>query len=489
MNPVFLIITILFPVAAGIGIYMSGVKKYSMLWAAAFAVSIITSAMVWLMLIKGVSGQLDVLSFTELLIFSVRLDGPGRYFLGVISVLWPLTVLYARSYMEHENNIPMFYGFFMVSYGVTVGIASAANIFTMYCFYEMLTLATVILVIQPMNHLASRAARSYLIYSFGGAALAFIAMAFIICTDSGGSFTPGGMLSANAVSKPDMARVFYIIGFLGFGVKAAVFPFYGWLPKAAVAPTPVTALLHAVAVVKAGAFAVIRLTYYCFGTELLYGSFAQTAVLCISAFTILFGSSMAVKETDWKRRLAFSTISNLSYILFAVSVMSEAGLTAAFLHISAHACIKILSFFCAGAVLHQTGRRSIYELDGIGHKMPVTFACFTFAAAALTGVPPFCGFISKWHILSAAAASGLPAAYMGAVVILFSAFLTAIYMFTTVRRAWFPDTAADTASLEGIREADAAMLIPLVLLAVSTLATGIGAGGIIAAASAAAAGV
>ena len=204
-----------------------------------------------------------------------------------------------------------------------------------------------------------------------------------------------------------------MLAFFGFGVKAAVCPFNSWLPDAGVAPTPVTALLHAVAVVKAGAFAIIRLTYYCFGTEFLRGTWAQTVVMTVTIVTIVYGCSRAVKETHIKRRLAYSTISNLSYILFGVTIMTPAGLVGALSHMIFHAVMKICSFFCAGAVIHQSGRNYVYELDGLGRRMPKVFGIFTVSAMALTGVPGLCGFISKWNLAKAAVESDNPLAFAG----------------------------------------------------------------------------
>lgn len=289
-----------------------------------------------------------------MLTLTLRFDGLGRFFAGIVATLWPLTVLYASEYMKHEERQAAFFAFFTLTYGITLGVAMAANLFTMYSFYELLTLSTVALVMHPMTRRAVRAAKTYLAFSLGGAAFAFVSIMYIIGKGHSGSFLYGGFLRG----EPDsLMLVFYVMGFLGFGVKAAVFPTHVWLPKASVAPTPVTALLHAVAVVKSGVFAVIRLTWFAYGTEVLKGSWAQTVVMCFAIFTIFFGASMAVKEQHWKRRLAYSTVANLSYILFGVTMMTQAGLTAALLHMAFHAEIKILAFFWRRrrAAQHRTG--------------------------------------------------------------------------------------------------------------------------------------
>ena len=472
MQTVLPLICILLPFLTGLLLYLLPLRSFRKLAVYMMLSVCATSVLVW-MLIRSADGTpMTLISFSRYLVLTLRTDKLGKFFLGILATLWPLTALYACSYMEKKEHLKMFFSFFLLAYSVTIGIAEAGNLFTMYCFYELLTLTTVPLVIQPMTKEAVRAARTYFIYSLGGAAFGFVAMVFLLLNGGDGLFQMGGLLTGTDMN-PNIVSLFYVIGFLGFGVKAAVFPVHGWLPKVSVAPTPVTALLHAVAVVKAGAFAVIRLTYYSFGTELLLGSWGQIAAEMIAAFTIFFGASMAVKESHWKRRMVYSTVANLSYILFGAALMTDAGLCGSLMHMAAHACIKILAFFCVGAVLHRTGRSSIYELDGLGRKMPVTFACFTAAALSLTGIPPLNGFVSKWTLLTAAAEAGTPWAYAGAGALLAAALLTAIYMLTTVRRAWFPDKSFLPDSVEDVREADWKMLLPMLILATGILAFGI----------------
>lgn len=267
----------------------------------------------------------------------------------------------------------------------------------------------------------------------------------------------------------------YLLAFWGFGVKAAVFPFQGWLPKASVAPTPVTALLHAVAVVKSGAFAVMRLTYYCFGPDFIRGTWAHFAVMSIAMLSIIYGSTMAVKETHFKRRLAFSTISNLSYILLGVTMMSPLGLLAGMSHLVFHAVMKIGSFFSAGAVLHQSGKEYVDELNGLAKKMPFVFTVFTICGLSLIGIPLFAGFISKWNIAAAAMELGesYPYAYVAVLVLLYSALMTAVYILTVAIRAWFPDQGYDAAANEGITDPNWEMKLPLGIFAVTVLVFGL----------------
>lgn len=473
MNAYFLLAVIFLPIIGGLLLYPLRRVSFRTVKLYTAALTLLTSVLTWALILTCEEDAAELLRFADSLVLRLRFDGLGRFFAGIIATLWPLTVLYGFEYMEHEERLSTFFAFFTAAFGVTLGISMSGNLFTMYCFYELLTLSTVPLVIHKLDRSSVRAARTYFIFSLGGAAFAFAAMVFLIANGVTGDFTFGGLLTRYPYGKPYITLIFYVLGFLGFGVKAAVFPTDYWLPKASVAPTPVTALLHAVAVVKSGVFAIIRLTFFAFGTALLKGTWAQITVQCFAIFTMLYGATQAVRETHWKRRLAYSTVANLSYILFGVTLMTAEGLSAGLLHMAFHAEIKILGFFCAGAVLHRTGKTYIYELDGLGKKMPVTFACFTVSALALVGIPPFSGFVSKWHLLTAAADSEQVLGYIGAGVLLAAALLTAIYMFTTVRRAWFPARNADPAALSSVTEAGWRMRIPMVLLAAAILLTGL----------------
>ncbi|MGN0266690.1 MAG: proton-conducting transporter membrane subunit, partial [Lachnospiraceae bacterium] len=244
-------------------------------------------------------------------------------------------------------------------------------------------------------------------------------------------------------------------------------------PDAGVAPTPVTALRHAVAVVKAGAFAVIRLTYYCFGTELLRGTWAQNLVMGLAMFTIVFGCSMAVKETHLKRRLAYSTVSNLSYICFGVTIMTPAGLLGALCHMCFHAIMKISAFFCAGAIMHQTDKDYVHETNGFAKKMPWVYLAFTVSALGMMGVPGGCGFISKWYLAQAALLSENRLAWLGVGALLVSALLTAIYMMTMIIRGYYTEKDFDESTLENVKDPSWKMILPLMLFSIGIVAFGL----------------
>ena len=468
MSAKWLIAAILFPIVMGALVPVFGIKKRSTVRWYTGAVTVLTSIFTWVLILTASDEPCTLIEFTHNFVFLLKVDGLGRFFAGIIATLWPLTVLYGFEYLKEDPRQYVFFAFFTISYWTTLGVSMSGNLFTLYCFYELLTLSTAPLVMHTDTDAAIRAARTYFTFSIGGAAAALLPVLLL---------TTG----AYAHYSDTVVRTFYVLGFFGFGVKAAVVPLHRWLPKASVAPTPVTALLHAVAVVKSGVFAIIRLTWYCFDPARLSGTFAQYLPLCIVFLTILFGSVKAVREIHWKRRLAYSTVSNLSYILFGVLLLTEPGLRAGLLHMAFHAEIKILAFFTAGAVLHMSGREYIRDLSGIGKRMPVTCACFTVAALALTGIPPFSGFISKWNLLVSAADAGTVWGYIGAGVILVSALLTAIYMFTTVRRMYFPEKDVDEAALAKVHEAGPLMWVPMVLLAAAVLVTGLFGGQIMAA--------
>lgn len=467
-----LLVVILLPAFGGVLLYFVGRKLPEKgRVAAVWCVVGLTAALTVPLLIRGTDAPLRLFSFAPGLDVVLQLDGLGRFFAALITALWPLTTCYAQGYMAHEHHRTLFYSFFLMAYSATLGVACAGTFITLYCFYELLTLTTLPLVMHAMTPEAIRAGLKYLALSIGGAAFALVGMIYLYSEGVPLAFRPGGWVEAG-VANANGLRLAYFAMFMGFGVKAAIFPFHGWLPSATVAPTPVTALLHAVAVVKSGAFAVLRLSYFCFGPALLAGSWAQSAAMAMAIFTILFGSTMALKQSHWKKRLAYSTVGNLSYILFGASLLCSEGMTAALLHMVFHALTKILAFFAAGNVLHVTGREYQNQLDGLARRMPVTFACFAVSALSLTGVPGLCVFVSKTALISSAFSLTSPLAWAGAVAIVISALLTAMYMLTTVVRAYFPSR--DTVvNLDGVHEAEGVMWVPMVLIAAAIVVFGL----------------
>ena len=460
-------LVVFLPIVAGIAAAVIPFKKRSGLMIFLELAVLLNSALVFLLLTEHTTSAFTLVQFTGDITLSLSIDGMSTVFGGLVAFLWPLATLYSFEYMKHEENERIFFMFYTMTYGVTLGIAMAQNLVTMYFFYELLTLVTVPLVMHTLTREAILASRKYLYYSLGGAAFAFIGMVFMIVYETDVNFVFGGALDLVKIGdRTNILLLVYVLSFFGFGVKAAICPFNSWLPQAGVAPTPVTALLHAVAVVKAGAFAIIRLTYYCYGPDFLRGTWAQNVVLVAVIFTIVYGCSRAIKETHLKRRLAYSTISNLSYVLFGAALMTPLGLVGALSHLMFHAFMKICSFFCAGAIIYKTGRTYVHQLDGFGRKMPWVFGIFTVSAFALMGVPGLAGFISKWNLASAAVDTGDTLAYVGVAALLISALLTAIYMLTIVVRAFFPGEKISEEALLDVHDPNWYMIFPLLCFVV-----------------------
>ena len=440
MNLYVLIIPILVPVLCGIGVMIFPIKDKRIRNILIETVVLINTVITLFILTHAPEGTLYLFSLGDKLLMTLRVDGLATFFAVIVSCLWPLATLYAFEYMEHDEKTDVFFGFYTITYGVTLGVAFSGNIVTMYLFYEALTMVTLPLVIHTMTKEAKRATRKYLYYMIGGTAFAFIGMVFYVLFSGGIEFVYGGNLNVSALSGyRDVIYFVYLLAFFGFGVKAAIFPFHGWLPEASVAPTPVTALLHAVAVVKSGVFAIMRFTYYCFGAQVLRGSWAQTVALVFAMLTIVHASTMGVRETHFKRRMAYSTVSNLSYILLGVTMMSPLGLLAAMAHMLFHAVMKISGFFCVGAVMHRADKNYVYELDGIGLQMPKTMSAFLMSSCSIVGIPLFAGFVSKWKIAQALFDSEMTLSYVAVFALLYSALMTAIYLLSVAVRAFFPD--------------------------------------------------
>ena len=472
MSQYWILAAIALPILGGIGIPLLPVRKRGWMLTYIEAVVLLTSGITAALLLAGTTDTFHVVHFVNDLSISFKIDGMTMVFAGLIAVLWPLATLYAFEYMEKEEHEKTFFMFYTMTYGITLGIAFASDMLSMYFFYELLTLVTVPLVMHTLTREAILAVRKYLYVSIGGAAFALMGMIFVMVYGSTCEFQLGGVFSSVATLRHgNLLLWIYLFSFMGFGVKAAVFPLSGWLPQAGVAPTPVTALLHAVAVVNAGAFAIIRLTYYSFGTAFLRGTWVQNVCLALAMFTIVYGCSRAVKETHIKRRLAWSTVSNLSYILFGALIMTPQGLVGALAHFVFHGFMKITSFLCAGAFMHQTGKRYIYEMDGMGKQMKIVFGCFAVSSLGLMGVPGFAGFISKWNLTEAAVNSGNPLAYVGVACLMLSALLTAIYMLSIVRRAFFP-TETEKISLSA-GDPSWQMCLPLLVCAAMTVLLGL----------------
>jgi len=365
----------------------------------------------------------------------------GMIFASVAAVLWPINSLYSVGYMRGNNelNQTRFYIFFAVAIGAAMGVAFAGNLVTLFIFYEVLTLSTFPLVTHKGNDAAMNGGRLYLgILLFTSIGLLLPAIIWTTAVAGTGNFTPGGILEGR-ISGGALTALGLLFLF-GIG-KAAVMPVHRWLPAAMVAPTPVSALLHAVAVVKAGVFTVVKVVVYIFGIE--FGSNAPHAgwLVWIVGFTIIVASVVALRQDNLKRRLAYSTIGQLSYVVLGAVLLAPLSITGAALHIVAHAFGKITLFFAAGSIYTSCKKTEISQLDGIGYRMPITMAAFSIGCLSMIGVPPAAGFISKWYLLMGAFEAEQ---HIAVVVIVVSTLLNAAYFVPIIYAAYFRKSTSES---------------------------------------------
>ena len=386
-------------------------------------------------------------------------------FAFVASSLWIVTTLYSIGYMRgnKEQNQTRFFICFAIALSATMGVAFSANLFTLYIFYELLSVSTYALVGHHQNNEAKMGARKYLIYLFGGS-IGLVLPAMIIIYQITGTldFNYNGIIQD--FSNVNMLIALLLMCLYGFG-KAGLMPLHAWLPGAMVAPTPVSSLLHAVAVVKVGVFSIIRVITGIFGYSLLNNTSLNELICYIAAFTVITASIIALYQDSIKRRLAFSTIGQLAYIIMGVGLASSLGFTGGVLHIVMHAFGKITLFFCAGAIYVATKKKYVSQLDGIGKQMPFTMIAFFIGAMSVTGLPPTGGFISKWMMLLGALDSNM---VIIMIVYLVSSFLNACYFFPIIYRAFFKDAGPED-QVKGIKEAPLFCVIPPVITAISSI--------------------
>ncbi len=390
-----------------------------------------------------------------------RVDSLGMLFALVASFLWIFTSMYSIGYMRglKEHSQTRYYCFFALALSATIGAAFSANLLTLYLFYEMLSLATYPLVTHHQDKEARSSGRKYLTYILG-TSIGLVLPALLVCYSITGTleFTSQGIFAAG--TSKSLITVLLLIFLFGFA-KAAIMPLHSWLPAAMVAPTPVSALLHAVAVVKVGVFSIVRIITGIFGIELLSTFNLGIVVSYIAAVTIIVGSLIALSQDELKRRLAFSTISQLSYIVLGIGLLTPKGMVGGTIHIVMHAFGKITLFFCAGAIMVATGKKFISEMAGIGKKMPITLFAFLVGSLSVIGLPPTGGFFSKWYLVLGTVEAN---SYLLLVVLLASSFLNAVYFLPIVFKGFF-STPEESVFDNKIQDAPLCCLIPLVLTA------------------------
>jgi multicomponent Na+:H+ antiporter subunit D len=409
--------------------------------------------------------RVHLFKLNEFLDIYFRIDKLSILFSLLVATLWIFTTFYAMEYMKHEGKKKRFFVFFLATLGVTMGIAFSGNLITLYAFYEFLTLSTFPLVIHTDSKEALKSGKKYLIYSFVGATLVLLGMILLFSITKDTTFNAHGILSALTNDNRNIYLISYASMFLGFGVKAALVPFHSWLPAAMVAPTPVSALLHAVAVVKSGIFAIIRMSYFIFGAEIIKQLHVNVFLSILIALSILMGSFLALHQENLKKRLAYSTISQLGYVLLGIVLLNEDAFVGSLLHLINHAVIKIVLFFCVGAIMYTTHKTDISQIRGIGKQMPITMGCFAIASISLIGIPPTNGFVSKWYLAQGGLTSGkmiFPA------ILLFSALLTALYLLPVIKEAFFKKGENTI-----VKEAPIKMLIPIVMITILVVLLGL----------------
>ena len=458
-----LLLAILFPVLSGV----AGALLHPPRRVYYTAAALITDALGLMVLLQG--GSITLFHLTESIPLLFTLDGIGKVFLSLVLLLYTAGCFYSFSYFEEDERLHSFFSFWFSSMGAMMAVCLAGNLVSFYLCFEMATLCSMPMVLHDRTKEASSAALKYLFYSIGGALLGLFAVMTLGVYGATG-FVYGGSLASSSYSPLIRGAVF--AGIVGFGAKAGMYPLHGWLPTAhPVAPAPASAVLSGV-IAKAGILAVIRLVYFTAGPDLLRGSWVQTVWIILALLTVFMGSMMAWREQILKKRLAYSTVSQLSYIMLGLSLLSEGGLKGSLLHAMAHAFAKCALFLCAGVFIHNLGTRKVDEMQGIGRQMPVTVWCFLLSGLSLVGIPPMGGFVSKWSI-SLSALSDAPAPFRILIpgMLLLSALLTAGYLLPPVVSAFYPTHDVDEKSLRS--EASLWMLVPLIGLCAGSLAVGL----------------
>ncbi|MBI5417010.1 monovalent cation/H+ antiporter subunit D family protein [Candidatus Poribacteria bacterium] len=396
----------------------------------------------------------------------LRLDAFGAFFGLLSSMLWFISTIYAIGYMEQEKELTRFFGFFALCVCATMGVAFAGNMFTLFLFYEMLTICTYPLLIHDQTPLALKVGKKYLIYTLTGSAFLLFSITMTCHLVGNADLNKNGIF--NSIDNPILIQSLFFTYIFGFGIKAVIMPLHSWLPDAMIAPTPVTALLHAVAVVKVGVFGIIRTVFNIFGYSLVKEFNLTIWLAYIASFTIIAASIMAIYQNNLKRRLAYSTISQMSYITMGISLLTASSVTGGIMHMAHQAVMKITLFFCAGSIQKKSGKKYISDMQGIGWSQPITMICFSIAALGMIGMPPLVGFISKWYLGIGSMEADKPFFIF---IILLSSLLNAIYYLPIIYIAFFKRAENETKPI--VSEPHWTIVLPCIITAFYTIGLGI----------------
>ena len=490
MNPALLAaLPVAFPIFSGMALLLFPIRSQRLRHGYAASVTFINALLLLAAVLWAGEGTFTLWRVTESLTLSFRLDALGKIFTVLVSVIWPPVTFYAFEYLKHRPPEERFFSFFLTVLGILIGIACAANFLTLYLFYELLTFATLPLVMHSLRREAIRAAAKYLVYSITGACLALSGFFFFYWYGVSTDFTPGGVLDAARIAgKENLMLTAALLTLAGFGAKAGMTPLHAWLPTAhPVAPTPASAVLSGL-ITKAGVVAIARTIYFLAGPRFLRGTWVQTTLIVLSLLTILLGSMLGYMEKHLKKRIAYSSVSQVSYSVLGLMLLTPDGVTGALLQLVAHAFAKSCLFLSAGVIIYFRLPNSNYhyvdQLRGVGKDLPVVMIGFTLASLSLVGLPPTGGFVGKWFLAVGALNPGLGRLGLsGVIVLLVSAVLTAGYLLPIVTSAFFPgkndfpEKNDDEGTIEPmLSRPPTNMQLPLILLSTAALLTGVFAG-------------
>ncbi|MCR4818009.1 MAG: hypothetical protein K5841_03515 [Fretibacterium sp.] len=480
--PILPFLPVFFPIVAGIALLFlpTGGKSVIRHVYVGF-VTLLNAALTVLVIVLTKEELLTLCRITGTLSLAFRVDTLARVFSALVSFIWTLVTFYSFEYLRRRPPEGRFFVFFLSTYGILIGIVFAANLLTLYLFYELMTFMTLPLVMHSQQKEAIRATVKYLFYSLAGASMALGGFFFFHVYGVSMDFTPGGVLDmAKVAGQRNTMLTVTFLTLLGFGAKAGMVPLHAWLPTAhPVAPTPASAVLSGL-ITKGGIIAMLRVVYFLVGPDFLRGTWVQKALIGMALLTIFTGSMMAYTEKHLKKRIAWSTVSQVSYVVFAMMLLTPGGLTGALLQIVAHAMAKCCLFLSAGVVIYFTLQGANYhyadQLRGVGKELPVTMSCFAVASLSIIGLPVTGGFVAKWYMASGAISSEAGWFGMGGIAILMiSALLTAGYLLPIVIDAFFPGDGYDYSTVVRLH-LPMKMRLPLLLLSAGAVLAGLFAG-------------
>ena len=476
MNVSFqLIVPVLLPIFFGLLIGLANTLREQRIQQIFFAALALNAAAVFVIILQP-DMRLELFQLTEHMPILLKMDNLTRLFCVLSSLMFLLAGIYTPEYMRHEDKKERFYMFYLIVLGMLMGFGFSGNLVTLYLFFEAAALLSVPLVLHSMKKEAIVAAFKFIYYSIAGASLGLIGLFFIYIYGTTLEFTPGGVLDMQKLAgHEERMLVVILLTIIGFGAKAGLFPLHAWLPEAhPIAPAPASAILSGV-ITKMGVFAIIRFVYYLVGPEFIRGTWVQTAWISIALFTVIMGSLLAFHESALKRRLAYSSVSQVSYVMFGLGILTSGALIASLLHMVFHSIIKNALFLAAGIIILRTNNTNVADMRGIGKQMPITILCFALLAVSIVGIPPTSGFISKWHLASASLAADIGFfSWGGVIILLMSALLTAGYLVPIAINGFFPGTEHDINNNNSANlEPGFSMLYPVLLLTAAAVIFGL----------------